>query len=219
MATWNEVARRIAHEIKNPLTPIKLTAERLLRKQRQDDPALGEAVEKGAKVIAREVSSLKSMVDEFSRFARMPRPRPQDIDLERLAHELLGLYRGLKPGVEVESHIADDAATVCFDPEQLKGVLINLFDNAIEATEAPGQVTLSAVRHDGHVRLNVADTGRGIPVEDREKLFLPYYSTKGRGTGLGLSIVRRIVTDHNAEIYIGDNNPRGAVFTLEIPLQ
>ncbi len=219
MATWNEVARRIAHEIKNPLTPIKLTAERLLHKHRQSDPELGGAVEKGAQVIVREVSSLKSMVDEFSRFARMPRPRPQDIDLERLASEMLGLYRDLKPGVAVESHIAADAATVCFDPEQLKSVLINLLDNAIEATEAPGQVTLSAVRHDGHVRVNVADTGRGIPVEDREKLFLPYYSTKGRGTGLGLSIVHRIVNDHNADIYIGDNAPRGAVFTLEIPLQ
>jgi two-component system nitrogen regulation sensor histidine kinase NtrY len=219
MATWNEVARRIAHEIKNPLTPIKLTAERLLRKHRQADPELGKNLERGVETIVREVSTLKNLVDEFSRFARMPRPQPQEIDLEQLASEMLGLYQGLKPGVEVESHIAPEAATVRFDPEQLKSVLINLLDNAIEATEAPGRVSLSAARADGHVHLNVADTGRGIPPEDREKLFLPYYSTKGRGTGLGLSIVHRIVTDHNASIHIEDNRPRGAVFRLEIPLQ
>ena len=219
MATWNEVARRIAHEIKNPLTPIKLTAERLLRKHRQADPELGATLERGVETIVREVSTLKSLVDEFSRFARMPRPQPQDVDLEQLANEMLGLYRGLKPGVEVESRIDPAAATVRFDPEQLKSVLINLLDNAIEATEAPGRVSLSAERADGHVYLNVADTGRGIPPEDREKLFLPYYSTKGRGTGLGLSIVHRIVTDHNASIHIEDNRPRGAVFSLEIPLQ
>ncbi len=219
MATWNEVARRIAHEIKNPLTPIKLTAERLLRKYRQGDPKLGKTLEQGMEVIGREVTSLKNMVDEFSRFARMPRPRPRDIDLERLAGEMLGLYQGLKPGVEVDSRIEPDAATVRFDPEQLKSVLINLFDNAIEATDAPGKVTLSSSRNNGYVLVNVADTGHGIPAEDREKLFLPYYSTKGRGTGLGLSIVHRIVTDHNASLHVDDNDPRGAVFTLEIPLQ
>jgi two-component system nitrogen regulation sensor histidine kinase NtrY len=219
MATWNEVARRIAHEIKNPLTPIKLTAERLVKKYRQGDPELGKTLEQGMEVIVREVSSLKNMVDEFSRFARMPRPRPRDIDLERLASEMLGLYQGLKPGVEVDSRIDPDAASVRFDPEQLKSVLINLFDNAIEATDAPGKVTLSSSRSNGYVLLNVADTGRGVAAEDKEKLFLPYYSTKGRGTGLGLSIVHRIVTDHNSSLHVGDNSPKGAVFTLEIPLQ
>lgn len=219
MATWNEVARRIAHEIKNPLTPIRLTAERLLHRHRQGDPELGKTLERGVETIVREVSTLKSMVDEFSRFARMPRPRPEEIDLRQLAGEMLGLYRDLKPGVEVESSIDPDASRVRFDPEQLKSVLINLLDNAIEATEAPGQVMLSSSRHNGLVFLNVADTGRGVPAEEKEKLFLPYYSTKGRGTGLGLSIVHRIVTDHNAAISIADNQPRGAVFTLEIPLQ
>ena len=219
MATWNEVARRIAHEIKNPLTPIKLTAERLVRKHRQGDPELGKTLEEGMEVIVREVSSLKNMVDEFSRFARMPRPRPRDIDLEQMAAEMLGLYQGLKPGVEVDSRIEPDAASVRFDPEQLKSVLINLLDNAIEATEAPGRVTLSSSRRNGYVLVNVADTGRGIPAEEKGKLFLPYYSTKGRGTGLGLSIVHRIVTDHNSNLHVGDNVPRGAVFTLEIPLQ
>lgn len=217
MATWNEVARRIAHEIKNPLTPIKLTAERLLMKHRQGSPELGRFLEEGMEVIGREVESLKGLVDEFSRFARMPRPKPQDIDLEQLMGDILGLYQNIKPGVEVTSEIDPLGSTVRFDPGQLKGVLINLLDNAIEATEAPGEVRLSSTLHNGSVLLEVADTGRGIPAEDKEKLFLPYFSTKGRGTGLGLSIVHRIVTDHNAHISIGDNHPHGAVFTIEVP--
>ena len=219
MATWNEVARRIAHEIKNPLTPIKLTAERLLRKHRGGDPEIGKTLEQGVEVIVREVGSLKSMVDEFSRFARMPRPRPRDVDLRQLAGEMQGLYENLKPGVDVESRIDDGAATVRFDPDQLKSLLINLLDNALEATDPPGKVSLSSTRRNGYVMVNVTDTGRGVPAEDKEKLFLPYYSTKGRGTGLGLSIVRRIVSDHNASIHIEDNHPRGVVFSLEIPLQ
>ena len=219
MATWNEVARRIAHEIKNPLTPIKLTAERLLKKHRQQDPRLGEILESGVDVIVREVATLKSMVDEFSRFARMPRPRPQEIDLGKMTGEILELYQGLKPGVTVEQEIDPRATTVRFDPGQLKGVLINLLDNAIAATEAPGRVVVSSLPRNGSVSLRVADTGHGIRLEDREKLFLPYFSTKGRGTGLGLAIVHRVVSDHNATIQIEDNDPTGAVFRIEIPNQ
>lgn len=218
MATWNEVARRIAHEIKNPLTPIRLTAERLLRKYRQNDPSLGPMLEEGVEIIVREVSSLKNMVDEFSRFARMPRPQPQEVDMEQMSREILALYKDLKPGVEVRGCIDDQARTVRFDREQLKSVLINLLDNAIEATDAPGEVSLTTRPYNGSVRLNVSDTGRGVSTEDKEKLFLPYYSTKGRGTGLGLAIVHRIVSDHNAAIHIEDNHPRGSVFSLDIPL-
>ena len=217
LATWNEVARRIAHEIKNPLTPIKLTAERLLRKHRQGDPELGTKLEEGAAIIVREVATLKSMVDEFSRFARMPQPQPRDLDLEAVVGETLPLYRGLKPGVEVESAIHDEARHARFDPEQLRNVLVNLIDNAVEATEAPGRITVSTTPRNGRVLLHIADTGRGIPAADREKLFLPYFSTKGRGTGLGLSIVHRIVTDNRATIRVEDNQPQGTVFTLEIP--
>ncbi|HEX9735933.1 MAG TPA: ATP-binding protein [Thermoanaerobaculia bacterium] len=218
MATWNEVARRIAHEIKNPLTPIKLTAERLLRKHQQHDPELGKALEQGVEIIVREVSTLKSMVDEFSRYARMPRPQPREIDLTRFVAETVHLYRGLKPGVEVTGRVDPEAARARFDPDQLKSVLINLLDNAVESTEAPGEVTVSTARANGALLLHVADTGRGIRAEDRDKLFLPYFSTKGRGTGLGLAIVQRIVAEHDARIRVDDNRPRGTVFTLEIPL-
>lgn len=218
MATWNEVARRIAHEIKNPLTPIRLTAERLLRRHEQGDPQLGETLEQGVHTIVREVESLKHMVDEFSRFARMPQPRPRDVRLEALFRELVRLHDGIKPGVRVEAEVGEGAESVRFDPEQLKSVLINLIDNAMEAMEAPGEVRLSSARNGRRIYIHVADTGRGIDAEDKERVFLPYFSTKGRGTGLGLSIVHRIVGDHHANIVVRDNQPRGAVFTLEVPI-
>jgi two-component system nitrogen regulation sensor histidine kinase NtrY len=217
LAAWNEAARRIAHEIKNPLTPIRLSAERLLRKHQQGDPALGRAIEEGVEIIVRQVVNLQGMVDEFSRYARMPRPRPAEVDLSRLVGETLNLYRDLKPGVEIESTVAPEVATAWVDGEQIRRALINLLDNAVEATDPPGQVTVAAQRENGHVQIRVADTGRGIPPESKEKLFLPYFSTKGRGTGLGLAIVHRIVTDHQGTIRVEDNLPRGTVFTVELP--
>lgn len=219
LAAWNDAARRIAHEIKNPLTPIRLAAERILQKFRRGDPDLGEALETGVDILLREVATMQEMVDEFSRYARMPRPQPREIDLERLVGETLQLYRGLKPGVSVTADVASGAGPVLADPEQLKRALINLLDNAIEATEAPGEVTVSAEAVNGHLELHVADTGKGIPDAARDKLFLPYFSTKGRGTGLGLAIVHRIVSDHRGTIRVEDNRPHGSVFTIELPLR
>jgi nitrogen fixation/metabolism regulation signal transduction histidine kinase len=220
LAAWNEAARRIAHEIKNPLTPIRLAAERLLHKRRQGDPGLGQAIEDAVEIIIREVVTLQGMVDEFSRYARMPRPRPAPVDLAQLVGDTLSLYRDLKPGVEVEGQVEDGASPALLDAEQVRRALINLLDNAVEATEAPGRVLVTARRNlqnGAHLEIRVADTGRGIPPDSREKLFLPYYSTKGRGTGLGLAIVHRIVTDHHGSIRVEDNVPRGTVFTLELP--
>ncbi|HEX5719016.1 MAG TPA: ATP-binding protein [Thermoanaerobaculia bacterium] len=219
LAAWNEAARRIAHEIKNPLTPIRLSAERLLRKHQQRDPGIGKAIEEGVEIIVREVVTLQGMVDEFARYARMPRPQPAPVDLSRLVGDTLNLYRDLKPGVEVEGQVEDGASPAMLDAEQMRRALINLLDNAVEATEAPGKVTVSATRDDGHLQIRVADTGRGIPLASREKLFLPYYSTKGRGTGLGLAIVHRIVTDHHGSIRVEDNVPQGTVFTVELPAE
>ena len=218
LAAWNEAARRIAHEIKNPLTPIRLAAERLQRKSRLGDPGLTAAIEEGVDIIVREVVTLQGMVDEFSRYARMPRPRPAPVDLERLVTETLHLYRNLKPGVDVGSVVDPTLATVWIDGEQVKRALINLLDNAVEATEAPGRVTVLARPVDGHLEIQVTDTGRGISPDAKEKLFLPYYSTKGRGTGLGLAIVHRIVTDHQGSIRVEDNAPQGTVFTVELPM-
>ena len=217
LAAWSEAARRIAHEIKNPLTPIRLSAERLLRKHRQGDGDLGPALEEGVETIVREVATLQGMVDEFSRYARMPRPHPRSVELAPLLADTLDLYRDIKEGVEVSGAVDPATGEVSVDPQQLRRALINLIDNAIEAVDPPGRVTVSANRANGHVEIHVADTGRGIPAEAKDKLFLPYYSTKGRGTGLGLAIVHRIVTDHHGTIRVEDNRPRGTVFTLELP--
>jgi len=216
-AAWNDAARRIAHEIKNPLTPIKLAAERLLRRHRTGDPELGQSLEDAVEIIVREVGEMQSMVDEFSRFARMRRPQPAEVDLERLVEETLHLYDGLKEGVELSGAVQSEAAQAWLDGEQLKRVLINLIDNAVEAIEGPGSVDVSVELSNGSLRILVADTGRGIPLKAREKLFLPHFSTKGRGTGLGLSIVRRIIAEHHGTIRVSDNQPTGTVFTVEIP--
>lgn len=160
------------------------------------------------------------MVDEFARFARMPQPRPASVDLRRLIDETVTLYRDIKPGVEVVAEIdsgGNGDAEASLDAEQVRGALINLLDNAVDATPSPGRIEVSARRSNGSVRLRVADSGSGISPDAKEKLFLPYYSTKGRGTGLGLAIVHRIVTDHHGSIRVEDNQPRGTVFTIELP--
>ncbi|MCZ7649846.1 MAG: ATP-binding protein [Thermoanaerobaculia bacterium] len=218
LAAWSEAARRVAHEIKNPLTPIRLAAERIVAKHRQGSPDLGETLEAGAETIVASVTRLQAMVDEFSRFARMPQPQPREVELAALAGEVLPLYAGIKAGVEVRSEVPAGLALRA-DPDQLRRVLINLLDNAIEATEAPGEVTVAARDRGERVEIEVRDSGRGIPSEHREKVFLPFYSTKGRGTGLGLAIVLRIVADHNGVIQVADNVPAGTIFRVELPRQ
>ena len=216
-AAWNDAARRVAHEIKNPLTPIKLAAERLLVRHRQGQGDVGKALEEGVETIVREVESMRGMVDEFSRFARMRPPQPTQVDLEGLVDDILKLYDGLKPGVEVASSVDDNARHALLDGEQIRRVLINLLDNALEATEAPGSVRVGVEANNGSLHIDVADTGDGIPVAARDKLFLPHFSTKGRGTGLGLSIVYRIINEHHGSIRVEDNKPRGTIFRIELP--
>jgi nitrogen fixation/metabolism regulation signal transduction histidine kinase len=220
-AAWSEAAKRLAHEIKNPLTPIQLAAERLLERARSSspvEPALGAALEDAVAVIRREVASMNRMVDEFSRFARMPRPMIEEVEVEQLFSEVVALYRELKPGVTVAFQVDAAARTAWFDREQIKRALLNLLDNALEATSAPGTVDLSIERRPDHaLTLRVRDTGRGIPPEARAKLFLPHFSTKGRGTGLGLAIVQRIVADHGGTVKVESNEPQGTVFTIELP--
>ncbi len=216
-AAWSDAAKRIAHEIKNPLTPIRLSAERLLKKHNQKDENLGQVIEEGVEIITREVETLKGMVDEFSRFARMPQPSPGAVELTGLVTETLALYQDIKPGVAIEARIDDSAHSAWLDNEQIKRALINLLDNAIEATDPPGTIAVSATKTNGHLQIRVADSGRGIPSEKKSKLFLPHFSTKRRGTGLGLAIVHRIVSDHHGTIEVDDNLPRGTIFTITLP--
>jgi len=219
VAAWREVARRLAHEIKNPLTPIQLSAERLRRHFSAASPHAKALVEECTTTIVGEVESLKGLVDEFSQFARMPSPRTVPTDLARLITETLALYNGLFSHVRIEPRFGADIPLVRIDPEQIRRVIINLVDNAIEATDRRGLIIVEAVLDgaNGLVRLMVADNGPGIPIADREKLFLPYYSTKRRGSGLGLAIVRRIIAEHGGTIEVGANAPKGTRFTIELP--
>jgi nitrogen fixation/metabolism regulation signal transduction histidine kinase len=219
VAAWREVARRLAHEIKNPLTPIQLSAERL-RRHFTDAPAGARAlVDECTTTIVGEVESLKGLVDEFSQFARMPSPRAALVDLHQLLIETLALYDGLLAEVTIERRFAPDVKAVRLDPEQIRRVMINLVDNAAEAMERRGCIVVETQRDTANnvIRIVVADNGPGIPPAEREKLFLPYYSTKGRGSGLGLAIVRRIIAEHGGSIEVADNQPSGTRFTIELP--
>jgi two-component system nitrogen regulation sensor histidine kinase NtrY len=221
VAAWREVARRLAHEIKNPLTPIRLCAERLRRHFSTAPPPARELVEECTATIVGEVDSLKALVDEFSQFARMPAPRAAPADLHALLNDALALYSGLLGDVRFERRFAENLPKVRVDGEQIRRVIINLVDNAIEAMNRSGMITIET-RHDapaGVVRLVVADNGPGIAPGEREKLFMPYYSTKRRGSGLGLAIVRRIVAEHGGTIEAGENTPRGTKFTIELPCE
>jgi two-component system nitrogen regulation sensor histidine kinase NtrY len=219
VAAWREVARRLAHEIKNPLTPIQLSAERMRRhfaERSANDRAL---VDECAATIVGEVESLKGLVDEFSQFARMPSPRTVPTDVSALITDTLALYDGIFADVAIVTRFSHGVPLVRLDVEQVRRVIINLVDNAIEAMERKGEIVVeTAVDEVNRVmRIVVADNGPGIPAGEREKLFLPYYSTKRRGSGLGLAIVRRIIAEHGGSIEVGDNTPHGTRFTIELP--
>ncbi|HKR66877.1 MAG TPA: ATP-binding protein [Thermoanaerobaculia bacterium] len=215
LAAWNEAARRIAHEIKNPLTPIQLSAERIAKKFRNEDADTSEAIEQGTKTIVDEVAQLKRMVDEFARFARMPAIHLRHAQLAEILEQAASLYRNVKPGVTIAVDVAMDIELL-MDPEQIRRAVGNLLKNAVEATES-GVIRVSARRASRRVVIEVADPGRGVPDADKDKLFLPYFSTKGRGTGLGLAIVHRIVRDHDGQIHVHDNYPKGTRFEIELP--
>ena len=218
IAAWREVARRLAHEIKNPLTPIQLSAERIRKKYAEGSGDLDEIVEEGTAAIVREVATLKNLVDEFTRFARLPAPHPVATRIEEVIAASLSLYNGVHSKVTIRPVCDPGLPPVLLDPDQIKRVLVNLLDNAVEAMGGQGTVTVEARRDpSGSIRLEVADDGPGIREEDRDRLFLPYFSTKKKGTGLGLAIVHRIVSDHHGRIRVEDNAPRGARFVIELP--
>jgi two-component system nitrogen regulation sensor histidine kinase NtrY len=214
------VARKLAHEIKNPLTPIQLSAQRIRKAHLKQAPDFAKIVTESTGAIVQEVEALKNLVDEFAQFARLPAVNPQPAALKDVVEQALSLYDGLFAEVRLERRIDADLPVLRLDAEQMKRVLINLVDNAIEAVERRGAVTISAEyeRAQGRVRLGVADDGPGIPVEDRDKLFVPHFSTKKRGSGLGLAIVSRIVQEHGGVIRVEENAPRGARFVVELPV-
>ncbi|MFS4458114.1 ATP-binding protein [Bdellovibrio sp. HCB2-146] len=219
-AAWTEVARRIAHEIKNPLTPIKLSAERLQRKfgGTITDPAFSECTT----MIVKQVDGLKNLVNEFSNFARLPQARPVIANLNSVVTTSLQLYRQAHPNVTFEFQGDPELPEFKFDPDQIERVLVNLIDNAVAAVAKEPQPRIQIVtRYDRDIktlRLTVADNGEGIPASDRSRIFEPYFSTKEGGTGLGLAIVKRIIEDHNGFIRATANDPKGVKMIMEFPV-
>ncbi len=224
-AAWQEVAQRIAHEIKNPLTPIQLSAQRLRR--HLERPTTGprtdfeRLVAECACMIEREVGTLESLVDEFSQFARFPAARLAPSDLNAIVESALDVFRGRLEGVVLRTELAASLPPVKADAELLRRVLINLIDNAAEAMEDSTVRKLEVItrsdRDGDAVEIEVADSGHGISPEDKDKLFLPHFSTKERGTGLGLAIASRIVAEHNGTLRVEDNHPAGARMVIRFP--
>src|SRR5262249_47556406 len=219
-AAWREVAQRIAHEIKNPLTPIQLSAQRLRRRLSTDrSPAEKRLLEEATSTIVQEVEGLKQLVDEFSRFARMPSLQPRATDLPRLLEGVVVLHRESHAALDIKVSFSPDLPPVEVDPDQIKRAVLNLVDNAVEAVGGSGQVTIETIwmPDSRRARIVVSDDGPGIPAEDKERLFLPYFSTKANGTGLGLSIVHQIITDHGGTIWVEDVAPQGTRFVIGRP--
>jgi signal transduction histidine kinase len=181
------------------------------------DPGAAEAVRQGAEVIIEEVNLLKALVDQFSRFSRMPESKPKETDLTALVEKTVALYREAKDGVELTLENRLPQRAYRLDGQQVQRVLVNLLDNALEACGEGGRVVLSLLESGGVLIIQVSDTGSGIEPEDREKIFLPDFSTKPDGSGLGLAIVSRIVADHRGTIRWEENCPRGSRFVIEIP--
>ena len=227
-AAWHEVARRIAHELKNPLTPIALSAERITRildRMGERLPGLPpdsqRILRECARTISREVESVKALADEFSQFSRFPAAQPVPCDINEIVKNALAVFLGRLDEIDLRVELAPGLPPIHADPEQLKRVIVNLVDNAAEAMrDVPVKRMLVRTVPSSHdsIELLVADTGCGISPEDKEKLFLPYFSTKGRGTGLGLAIVSHILSEHGARVRVEDNRPGfGARFYVDIP--
>ena len=219
-AAWQEVAQRIAHEIKNPLTPIQLSAQRLRKKFFEKSTDFEEIFDQATGVIISEVTSLKVMVDEFSKYARMPLPKMSRQSLHDIIQKVISLYTGTHGNVEFVLQLDEGLPDLNYDPEQMRRVFVNLFDNAIQAINDQGHiwVTTEADWRRHRVVVRVADDGIGIQPEDQKKLFVPYFSKTQTGTGLGLAIVHRIISDHNGTIHAENNHPQGALFRFDLPL-
>lgn len=215
--TWQEVARRMAHEIKNPLTPIKLSTERLIKKWQQRDEDFDAVFKKSTNTIIAEVESLKRLVDVFSRYGRMPEVNKVHSNLTESIDDVVSLYKGFK-NLDINIAVHGEIPMVNVDSEQIKRVLINIIDNAIKAMNNTGTIDISVKMDENKVIIDIADTGPGISDEEKGKLFIPYFSKRKDGTGLGLAIAHKIVSDHGGRILVRDNNPKGSIFTVEIPI-
>ena len=214
-AAWSQVARRLAHEIKNPLTPIQLAIEEVERAHQRGDADFPDVLARAAQTIKAEVRVLKELVREFGDFARSPAPKPEDVNVHELLDQAVELYA--PSSIEVRRDYAPQAASLRADPDLLGRALSNLVNNACEAMAGSGVLTLATRREGDDVKITVRDSGPGVPAADRDKIFTPYYTTKADGTGLGLAIVQRVIEDHGGRLDL-ESEAAGAAFTVRLPV-
>ncbi len=216
-AAWSEVARRIAHQIKNPLTPIRLAAERIARHVERNACDLRPVVAQGCQAIVEHVQAMQEMVDAFALYAKLPPLARRPVAIKELLETLTALYVGVKEGVGLRLDV-EDLGEVLLDPEQFRQAVANVLDNAFEASPPGSEVVVKLFREGDAAVIEVADHGPGLGVEDPELLFQPFFSTKGRGSGVGLAVVQRIISDHGGTVRLQPNQPTGVRAVLRLPL-
>jgi len=220
MLVWREVAKRIAHEIKNPLTPIQISSQRILRSLDQPPEKFRAIVEDSLNIISQELDSIKKLADEFANFARLPEIKFSQGDINEILEKLVAVYTSIYQNVQFKAKLdVDLPPLVKLDIEQMKRVFVNILDNALQVMGNQGEIEIATSYNaeSKFITVEIADTGPGISDEDKQKVFLPYFSKKSSGTGLGLAIAHNIVEEHNGMISISDNQPRGARFAIELP--
>ena len=219
VAAWKEVAQGIAHEIKNPLTPIQLNTQRLKKKYYENREDFARVFDESINIISQEVEGMKELLNEFIRFSRMPTPNPKLTSLHKIIDDILISYSEHEKNIQIKKNFDPNLIQLFIDPEQIRRVLINLFENATDAIDEGGtiQIHTKIIDEKNLIRIEFSDNGAGISSADREKLFLPHFTTKKRGTGLGLAIVNRIIFDHNGTIKFQDNYPKGTSFIIDLP--
>ncbi|MFQ5482929.1 MAG: PAS domain-containing sensor histidine kinase, partial [Nitrospinaceae bacterium] len=220
VAAWQEVAQGIAHEIKNPLTPIQLNTQRLRKKFYEDKGAFALVFDESIDIITQEVEGMKNLLNEFLRFSRMPTPHFKSYSLHKIIEDVIRLYQDNEKNVDIQTRFDPKIQTLNLDPDQIRRVFLNLFDNALDAVDEGGRIEIMTQLNtrEGRVKVDFLDNGPGISPQNRDKLFLPHFTTKNRGTGLGLAIVSRIIVDHSGIIRVQDNHPRGTIFIIELPV-
>ncbi|MED5580369.1 MAG: ATP-binding protein [Nitrospinota bacterium] len=219
VAAWREVAQGIAHEIKNPLTPIQLSAQRMRAKYNQNTSDFPQILEICTDTIVNQVKVLMEMIDEFSSFARMPEPRLRLCKTDELIHNVISLYRDRREDIKIKSNIPNSLPSLMADPEQVQRVFINLLENAFESMKNGGEIQFNVSSDNEKEKLifEIKDEGKGILAKEKEHIFSPYFTTKASGSGLGLAICHRIISDHNGMISVKDNHPIGSTFEIQLP--
>jgi signal transduction histidine kinase len=222
VAAWRELARRLAHELKNPLFPLQLTVENLLRARQQSPEQFEEIFQESSSTLLAEISNLKTIISRFSEFSRMPQPHLQSVDLNEVVRDVGRLFQAQlhtpgRPPIECKLELAESMESIAADPELMHRVLSNLVLNAMDAMPEGGTINLRTRLNEQHVFVEVADTGTGLTPEECERLFTPYYTSKSHGTGLGLAIVQSVISDHGGRVSVRSETGRGTTFEIELP--